>query len=250
MSINPENILISKINDCVRLADERCMPTFFGFLNDKEQFIAINTLKHLKCTNYILYGGAENTTRKMLGVFPANQQPNTKCFPIAFISFSYNNSYSLNHRDFLGALMGIGFKRDAIGDIILTNGNAAVVVKKELKKYVLTQVNKVGSVGVKVTEIPSLTINSEQRFLFINCTVASLRIDNICSAITKLSREKACKLINTAMVYVNYAEVTSVSANVKQNDVVTIRGYGKYIISDICGTTKKGRQKLIIKQYS
>ena len=50
-------------------------------------------------------------------------------------------------------------------------------------------------------------------------------------------------------VFKNYIEDTNISDKVSQDDIISIRKYGKFILDDVNGLTKKGRQKIKIKQY-
>lgn len=252
MALDSEALFYSRLRDTVSRSFESYIPVFEGFLNDKEQFLAEKFLKRQNSVDYVFFGGYNGAQRKLLSVFPSGFEPEEENFPLSIIQITYNNAFSLTHRDFLGCFMALGLKRETIGDILVSNGKALAIVKEEISSYILSQISKIGSVGVKLQIIEA--INNEdipkQNFKEINCTVASLRLDNICSAVTNLSREKACKLITSSLVCVNYTETTSVSFSVKKDDVITIRGYGKFIIYEINGTTKKGREKLIIKQYS
>ena len=83
----------------------------------------------------------------------------------------------------------------------------------------------------------------------ISCTVSSARLDNIVSALLPLSREKSATLIKQGMVFVNSVVTDNVSYTIKPADKISIRGKGKFIISEFSGLTKKGRLKLIVQKY-
>ena len=77
----------------------------------------------------------------------------------------------------------------------------------------------------------------------------SLRLDNIVSDLAKTSRNKAVQIINQERVFVNGQNETKVSKNLKINDIITIRGKGRFIIKEYAGTTRSGRTVLKIEKY-
>lgn len=137
-----------------------------------------------------------------------------------------------------------------MGDILTEPGRAVVFVKEELSAYITAQIQKVGNIGVSVSvlkntdRLPPIK-KPEEKFY----TMASVRLDSVVSALTGLSRDKGAKLILAGNVFLNHQCRQNVSMHLKQGDTLSIRGYGKYIIGDYTGLTKKGRVKLVIKQY-
>ena len=85
--------------------------------------------------------------------------------------------------------------------------------------------------------------------LFRSGTVQSLRIDSILSLTLKLSREKSANLIKAGYVTLAYDKVLSTSTAVKKGDTFSVKGYGKFILSEINGVTKKDRIHICIKKY-
>lgn len=244
-----DGILIAKIRDCKRLCDTRSSPCFVGFLNEHEVTTTVAYLKHMDFYNYKFFGGRENSDRVVFGAFPKGKDMADYMFPISVLSFTYKPQYTLSHRDFLGALMGLGIKRDVVGDILVNDGKSYVFVKDDVKEYIIAQTEKIGSVGVTVCECAFEDIQAVQNFFEHDYTVASMRLDNIVSTVWGQSRDKSAKLIKSGLVAVNSVAITSVSCIIKQGDKVALRGKGKIIISNVGGLTKKGRQKLTIKQY-
>ncbi|MEE0059481.1 MAG: YlmH/Sll1252 family protein, partial [Acutalibacteraceae bacterium] len=170
-------------------------------------------------------------------------------YPITGISFKYKPEYKLSHRDFLGSLMGLGLKREAIGDILTGDGYTVIFIKDEIKKYVLSQIQKIGSVGVVTEEWDNYTLPIKNEFENISCTISSARLDNIVSALVGLSREKSATLIKQGLVFVNSVAVDNLSYTIKTGDKISIRGKGKFIVGDFSGLTKKGRLKLTVQKY-
>lgn len=247
--MNGENaLLIARLEDMIRVSAKKQFPSFIGFLNEQEISVLLQHLKKSQVNNYRFFGGYENSDRCLLGISYGDYIEDYY-YPITGISFKYKPEYKLSHRDFLGSLMGLGLKRETIGDILTGDGYTVVFVKDDIKKYVLSQIQKIGSVGVLVEEWDNYTLPVKNDFENINCTVSSARLDNIVSSLVPLSRDKSATLVKQGMVCVNSVVTDNVSHIVKTGDKISIRGKGKFIIGEFSGITKKGRLKLIVQKY-
>ena len=239
--------LIARLNNGIDLCLTRQKPYFMPFMSERKQALLVSKLKKAYFDNYLFFGGYDDSERKMLGLF--FDEPSTSMFPICGIEFSFRKCDRLTHRDFLGSLMSLGIERETVGDILVEDGRAVVFVKAELSDYVKSQISKVGRVGVKVddadlSKLPQGRGVEEKTFI-----VSSLRLDNIVAAVCKLSREKTKTVIMSDSVCVNFEETKNVSFNLKENDVFTIRGKGKFVLKGILGTTGKGRMRISVIHY-
>ncbi len=163
------------------------------------------------------------------------------------------NSYParpLGHRDYLGALMNLGIRREKFADLILQGDLCYIPMVPEIMDYVLENLVKVGNNGVSVREAELTELTSIRReyeeFMIL---VPSLRLDALVSEITKKSRSQSDELVKAGQVQVNYVETKQRSENVKTGDILTIRGYGKFRIGESAGESKKGRLRLTILKY-
>lgn len=247
--MNSENaLLIARLEDIIKSSAKKQFPSFIGFLNEQEISVLLQYLKNSHINNYRFFGGYENSDRCLLGVSNGDYIEDYY-YPIAGISFKYKPDFKLIHRDFLGSLMGLGLKRETIGDILTGDGYTVVFVKNDIKDYILSQIQKVGNVGVQVEDWDNYTLPLKKDFESINCTVSSARLDNIVSSLVPLSRDKSATLIKQGMVFVNSLVTDNVSHIVKTGDKISIRGKGKFFIQEFSGVTKKGRLKLIVQKY-
>lgn len=198
----------------------------------------------------MLWGGFEGAQRVVFGAFPERQQPDRDSFPVLPLYAVFRKEDGLTHRDFLGALMGLGVNRDTIGDILLEEGRCVLFVRKEISDFITSQLDKVGRAGVRFEE-PSqqLQLPEGRGFEEIHATVASERLDCIIAALTNSSREKSASLIVGGAVTLQYETVLSVSAKVSEGEKLSIKGYGKYIVDQMGLPTKKGRLRLIARKY-
>ena len=243
-SCDENEILISRVSDLYYLACERNKPTFTQFLNEQEISVCIEGLKSFGISDYSFYGGYDNSQRNILGFFADKES-----FPLSIIEFKYRKQDTLNHRQFLGTILSTGLKRSVVGDIICLEGVTYVFILSNQADYVMSQVDRVARVGVKSKAISLCDFSYTPKFSIKEYSVSSLRLDNIGAVITGLSREKTRNLILSGNVFVNYLQQDNISRKINTQDVLSIRKYGKFILDDLLGQTKKGRYKIIIKQY-
>ncbi len=233
-------LLFSRVDDVI-LDAEYGGDGFLGFLNEMEASQVSSYLKN-RGVDFTLFGGYPQATRVYLSVNCFN---NNDSFPITPVIISSKGSRSLSHRDYLGSIMGLGIKRECVGDIILLSDTQAVVfVRSEMFVHIKRDLDKVArdSVTVSVYTGDTSTLSSEKEELRL--IVSSMRIDNIVSSLINCSRSKASELIAQDCVFCNYFQVKKPSLNICTGDVISIRGYGKFIIGENAG--KSRRDNLII----
>ncbi len=235
----------SKLDDAVYLCEKRHSPYFFSFLTEEEQAYAEQHLNSVHFTNYSFFGGSDTSERRVLGLFYDEQTD----FPVDAILFTFRKTDKLTHRDFLGSLMSLGIERETVGDILVGDGRAVVFVKSEIKEYIMSQISKVGKVGVTLSDADGSALPQGRGVEEKEYTVSSMRLDNIVSAVSGLSREKAKNLILSGSVSVNHLPCQKISRNTEQGDKLTIRGKGKFEISGVLGETKKHRIRISIIHY-
>lgn len=242
-------LLISHIGDMIRICEKSFAPKFSGFLSESESAAAEKFLAYTGTGEYRFYGGYDGAQRLMLCVYPEYCQPETEDFPLRVIRFDSRGAGSLTHRDYLGSLMSLGIERSRTGDIICDDNGAYAVLCPEAADMAVMSLSKIGRVGVKVRFADGETVTREDKFSEMTVTVASLRLDCIVAAAARVSREKAAVLIRSGSVSVNHGITESVSENVSEGSILSIRGYGRYILSEIGGSTKKDRIRITVKKY-
>ena len=167
--------------------------------------------------------------------------------PTDIIAVDELDSASASHRDILGSLMSLGIKRCKIGDIVIDN-RAYFEVKNEITPYILSNLLKIKNKNVK-PYIYEGEIEKTYNFSELFLTVSSLRADCIVGSLIKLSRENAKEYILSGNLSINSKAFDNPSKPINEGDVISLKGFGKYIFSEISGTTKKDRLRIIIKKY-
>lgn len=243
----PNEILKARIDDAVRIA--RRAPHFIGFLDPGERAEAEDYIKWNNQAEFMFFGGYEDAERCFLGAFPDYLEPMGDYFPIAPITFTFKAQYELSHRDFLGSLMAQGITRNSLGDILIEKGRAVIFIKEELQEYIMTNITKIGKVGVTLTAGFEGDLPVSHHYQEMSGVIASMRLDCFVAFLAGVSRDKAATLISSGLVTLNYREATSNSASVNEASVVSIRGKGKFIVDTIGPQTKKGRTIIKCRKY-
>ncbi len=158
---------------------------------------------------------------------------------------------TLTHRDYLGTLLSLGIERETLGDICVLDEHSAIVFcSREMESHILLSLTSIANDKVKVErEQADADMPSTKRYQAFTDTVASERLDCVVAALFNLSRDKAQNLIRAGAVEHNYEAASRTDAYVKADDLISARGYGKFVIRDISQATKKGRIRLFADKY-
>ncbi len=241
------DLLLRKMEDCFRSARGR--PAFLGFLDEGSRAFLSQALSRRHDAPFAFWGGFPEAERAMLGVFPDYMEPEYGAFPIGAVTFSFRPSDKPGHRDFLGAMLGLGVERSVVGDILIGEGRCVAFVKAELAPYFAENLPKIGRVGVKARLGAEEPLPAGHTFKEIKGVAASSRLDCLTALAARTSREKAASMVALGQVQVNHQEVCSPSARVAEGDVLSIRGHGKYIIDRLGPVTQKGRLSVQCRKY-
>ena len=205
----------------------------------------------LRWVEYCFDGGFEEAERKAIifdGSFNLDKEWEN---PIKFLNIKLKTDVNLSHRDYLGSIVGLGIKREKIGDIIVKENSASVIVLKDVAEYILYNLLKIGRISADVEYgSPEDVINSTElkKFKEIKCTVPSLRLDCILSLGFVISRSNSGPLFCENRVFLNWEPESKLSAQVKEGDVISIKGKGRIVLSEVGNITRKGRIAVVIKK--
>lgn len=216
-----------------------------NFLDPSE---IVQVLGEVKYVEHIMWGGFNGAERKII-LIGANENGNINEIAGEFISILRISSTagSLSHRSVLGSILGLGIKREMLGDIIVQNNLCDIIISRTVAEYILNNLKYVGRDKVSVKEISfEELIVPEDLSKEIKTTVSSLRIDSIISAGYGISREKSTALVKGEMVKINHIITKSAVKSVHEGDVISVRGKGRLEIREIGGTSKSGRIKIVL----
>lgn len=199
-----------------------------------------------------VFGGCEIAERAVIRFGNPEALGFEEDFPIATLEItpiSEKFADDFTHRDFLGAIMNLGIKRNVIGDIYLKEKKAIVFCKDSMAEYITENLTRVKhtSVYVKVVkEVPELQNPAKEDKII---QVASERIDAVVARTYNLSRNASLELFMAGNVYLNGRQCTGNAVNLKEGDIVSVRGYGKFIFDEASGLSRKGKMNCRISLY-
>ncbi|MCL2841484.1 MAG: YlmH/Sll1252 family protein [Defluviitaleaceae bacterium] len=234
-----DKLQFAKLLDRLTAAQKKHQPTFSDFL-DPARCAAFLTLleKHAEILPKA-QGGHENAERKMIGFIPEFLEDST--FPITPIAITYNEKFSKapTHRDYLGAILGLGLDRGKIGDILLGESGAILYTSNDIVIFICEYLTQVGRVSVKADTNQTI-LGTESTGIQCRITVPSMRLDAVLGAAFNISRGKASALIDSDKVFVNW-KPTKKTHIIATGDAITVRGLGRVFIDSVEGNTRKDR---------
>ena len=142
-------------------------------------------------------------------------------------------------------------EREKIGDILVFENGADILILDEISKFILSNISSLTRFGkakiekINISDIREKQLKKEE----LKLIVSSMRLDCVVSELLKTSRGKAEEIIKEQRVFVNFENIDKLTKQIKENDLITIRGKGRFEISKIDGTTRNDRIKLIVNKY-
>lgn len=236
-----------RVCDRMERARERELPAVSAFLSQREQALVQQLLPKIQ-----FWGGTEGAERKIAYYLPdyLEKEDYFSDGPIGCLRGDFYEANSLGHRDVLGALMGAGLRRDAIGDIIIHEKHCEFFLLADLTAYLMENLTGAGRQHLQLREIdPSTVEKPPQSMKHLRVTVSSLRLDAVLSAAFHLSRGKAVEAVNGGRVNVNSIACMKPDRMVKPLDEISLRGIGKLRILEEHGQTKKDRTAVTVGIY-
>lgn len=246
-----DRLVVEKAYDALSLSEKQYTEKSVGFLDPHQVRVISRELlgKVPPDMKTMMCGGYDEAERCMFIAYPEYIEPEIEKH-ISVIEIRGRNIDELSHRDYLGSLMGLGIKRENIGDILPLDDRCVVFVKPEMQDYILSNLTKIGRHGIKAekTDLKNIVL-PKKKSVFMRETVSSMRLDCVVSAALNMSRAKAAELIKSERVNLNFETAYSVSLNVRENDMISVRNFGRFKLFEICKVTKKGRTGIIIEKY-
>lgn len=225
---------------------------YTDFLNTSEIDVFYQIASEIDFVSYEFFGGGENSERQMLRFGDRENIGYKEKFPIVIIKAEpliAKFADDLSHRDFLGALMNLGIERDTIGDIIVNEKLGFIFCNSKLSEFIIENLTKIKHTQIKCNLIEELPEIARPKFEEINLSVSSMRADIIISKTYNLSRNQSLDLFREKKVFVNSKCTENTSMVLKEGDIVSLRGYGKFIYHGIHKINKKGKFNIKVEKY-
>ena len=251
MTDKEQSFFKKRISELMDIAYRRSIPTHSRFLNADEQ--AVLQTMHLSAPGILVVptGGFEGAERRIVCFVPSwmEELPEDLFTFLRVSPRAPKFAEPLSHRDYLGALMGLGIRREMTGDISVDGNCAHIVVLPEIAEVILREYTEVRHTAVRVeresAEDFRLTVHTERREI----NTASLRVDGMISAVWKLSRSNAHNLLAEGKVFVNSAAAEGGSRILKPGEILSVREKGRFRLLGEARPTRSGRMYVLIEVY-
>lgn len=195
--------------------------------------------KELKNIKYNIYEPFNGATKIIL----YNKMPNIKIYEIV-------SSNDLRHQDILGTLYSLNISDEMFGDVVIWNNRYFIIILSSIDNYIKSNLTSIKNSKVDLIEKdPYYLKDYKQEYEEFNIIVPSIRVDVIVSKIINSSRSNALEKIKNGDIYLNYELLTKPIYMLKENDIFSIRKYGKYKFNGIINETKKGNIIVNISKY-
>ena len=143
--------------------------------------------------------------------------------------------------------MSLGIEREQLGDIIV-NERIQFVLTKQLESYIILELTRIKGATVKLNTIPLTNmIQSNEQWKYFETTVSGLRLDVVLKEMIRKSRTIAKQLIDKKRVKVNHTIIDASDFQLAQEDLLSIQGYGRAVVVEIGGKTKKDKVRISYK---
>ncbi len=236
----------ARFSDLTRRAARSGGPVFSDFLDPdaRERLCAMARREGLEIG---IYGGCPDAERAVVGLWQLGREPEGS--PIEVVCLKWDGRYAApQHRDVLGAYLGLGLERETLGDIRLKDNEAYLAVLPAMAAYLAANLSSVGRAGVKVSYADGPMPEAEQGARAV-INVPSLRLDAVLAQTLHLARAKAQALIKGGAVRFNWQECCRVDVEVADGDVLSVRGQGRVKVRAVQGESRKGRLFIEVETF-
>ena len=237
-----DNVFLNRLRDLSERSDKNLRFTFTEFLSLDEQS-ALKAIERELCT-FTLFGGASGCERVIARFGNPDDFGYEEDFPIVTIQIQpklKKFADNLTHRDFLGALMNLGIERKFLGDIIVKDNVAYFFIIEKLSQYVCENLTKVKHTVIFTEVVSNIPQGELLKTESVSIPVSSPRLDCLIAGIYNLSRSRVVDIFSARRVFVNGRLIENISHIPKEDDIISVRGVGRFVFSSTGGTSKKGR---------
>lgn len=199
------------------------------------------------------YGGYDGAERAVAAFFDGDA-PEPADYPIAALRVTWNDKFvHPAHRDLMGAAMGLGIEREAVGDIALGQWRGApcawLFCIAEMADYIAANLTGAGRAPIKVEPADAPPEVSPPEGVELRVTVQTARLDAVLAAGWNLSRAEAQRLTASGLVKLNHVPCPRADAHVAPGDLISARGHGRLRVLEAPGESRRGRQVLKLFRY-
>lgn len=247
-----ENRLKKRFAELAEKSYQQNIYLFTGFLGSGEQTLFYRTAPQFAHVPYTLFGGNNACERLMVRFGNADMMGYEEDFPIVCLQIrptAPKFAEDLTHRDYLGALINLGIERSTMGDIFVAEKEAFVYCQESMAEYICGNLTRVRHTLVLCSRVEQIPDEALPHLVEKSVNVASERPDVILSGVYNLSRSQSIELFRSGKVFVNGCLCENNSGQPKPGDIISLRGYGRFVYGGVVYETKKGRYAVKVEVY-
>ena len=251
-----ERFLMRHVEDLARAAEGRGIARYSGFLSDRERDLARAALNRADVpeSDHHFEGGWPGAERKLLCLEPEGCYPASPLCCVKLTCRTLSGAALPGHKDYLGSLMGLEIRREALGDIVLppdAPGTAYVFALEPAARLICQELLQAGRTELATRllapdEVPEFRTAERRK---CTATVSSLRLDAVLAAMLRCSRGQASELVTAGRVEINHLPLKAAHETAYAEDIFTVRGVGRFRLAAIGGKSRKDRLFISFYQY-
>lgn len=235
-----DKILLAHILDREAICIHKNIPTEVDFLDPRQEALVLSMLPHFT-VRPILWGGYEEAERKMLFFLPDYMDTPPED-ALSIVHATHRDTRPPGHRDYLGSILGLGVDRAGVGDILVEDSGAQIIVRSSLADFFATHYTGAGRVHLSVSILPiSSLFIPETTPIYKTASLASLRADAVLAAAFSVSRALAAEAVRAQKIFVNNLPLSKGDKPLSVGDRIRWQGKGRFVLEETGGTSRKGR---------
>lgn len=239
--------LVKRVFDLVDRMQRSYQVVYTPFLTPTQQEVCIRMLGQQ--ISYQLCGGYEQAESRCLILIPDYMDETAVKVPIHCLKATYVSKFhTLQHRDVLGAIMNMGLRREQFGDILVQDTHIYIFVMEDITSYVIANLTKIGRHSIQFSVCDQM-VERVDTIYYREVIVSSLRLDAIVASMCQVSRSKAQALILGKLVKVHHLVLEDCALVCNNNSTISIRGYGRFLFTEVKKMTRNGRYVIEIGKY-
>jgi len=244
-------LTMHKVLDKVEKTLRNHQVEYTDFLDPYQRKLCYSFLNRFEEISYVEEGGFNYAERKSIIIFPYYFHVEEIDNPVKALEILGGSKFKkLNHRDYLGSILSLGIRREKVGDIAIHKSCAQLLIHKDLVDFIKYNLKKINTEPVIVNEIEfNELIKGQEEYKDVTTTIASLRLDVVISAACNISRANGLKYIERRGVKVNWEPIVNPSKLLHEGDIISVKGFGRIQLLNYLGSSKKGRDKVIIRIF-
>ena len=135
-----DKLLLAGLLDKEQTCEQRGYLTHTKFLDLKQRALCTDAVRLAGATGHALFwGGYEDAERGIYLFYPDYMDAESAKLsaPLALLRARKRREDTLTHRDYLGSLMGLQIDRSVVGDILVHEEGADIIVLEDMAEFIL-----------------------------------------------------------------------------------------------------------------